>query len=81
MVGDVGRKVDGEANAHDEHDHADHVNVDVGERHEADDAHLDRDDGEDDPDDAHLVGDEDERDDCHAEHTAARVGQLPKKDW
>jgi hypothetical protein len=71
VVGDVGGEVDREADAHDEHDHADDVDVDVGQGHEADDAHLDRDDGEDDPDDAHLVGDEDQGDDGHAGHAAA----------
>ncbi len=79
MVGDVSREVHREPNADDEHDHADDVKVDVDDGHEADHAHLHRDDGEDDPDDAGLVGYEDQCDGCHACHAAAINSQVIKE--
>ena len=78
VVGDVSREIHREADAHNEHDHADDVDVDVDDGHESDDAHLHRDDGEDDPDDAGLVGDEDQCDDGHADHAAAAKADCKK---
>ena len=51
--------------AHDQIDHGDGVEVDVPEGHEADDPHLDGDDGEGHPQRADGVGDEDEGDEHH----------------
>ena len=69
MIGDVSREVDGEADAHDEDYHADHIKVDVPEGHDAQHSHLHRDHGEDDPDDADLAGDEDQYDNGHDANT------------
>ena len=65
VVADVGGEVDGEADAHDEVDEGDAVQVDVPPGHEADDAGLDAHDGEGDPERADGVGDHDEGDDHH----------------
>ena len=73
MVADVGREVHGEADAHDEVDEGDAVQVDVPPGHEADHAGLDAHDGEGDPKGADRVGDHEEGDDHH-EHRSDQDG-------
>ena len=59
------REVDRKPNAHDEVDHGDAVEVDAPEGHVADDADLDAEDAEGDPERADWVRDEDEGDYAH----------------
>ena len=66
-VGDVRRKVHGEANTHDQVDHRDCVKVDAPECHEAKNSQLNGHDREGNPEGADGVGDEDQGDDEHDE--------------
>ena len=66
-VRDVGGKVDGEADAHDQVDHRDGVQVDSPERHEAENSKLNGHDGKGHPERTDGVGDEDKGDDKHDE--------------
>lgn len=61
----VSGEVDREADAHDQVDHGDGVEIHVPQRHVADDAHLDRDYAERDPDRAEEVRNENEGNDHH----------------
>lgn len=76
------REVDAEADAHDEIDHGDTVEIDVPQRHVTGHPELDRHDAEGDPQAAEHVGDEDEADQHHDERTedhaldAGRPDQL-----
>ena len=76
MIGDVGRKVHGESDTHDEDNHADHVQVDVPEGHHAKHPDLHRDDCEQNPNDANLAGDEDKDNNGHDPHTKDDTGQC-----
>lgn len=67
MVGYVRREVHGETNSHDQHNHADHVQVYPGQRHEPNHTNLYRDDGEGHPDHTDLVRDEKEGNDRHTD--------------
>ena len=62
-------EVHGEANTHDEDNHADNIQVDVPEGHDAEYSNLHGDHCKYDPDDADLAGDEDEDDHGHDSDT------------
>ena len=70
-VRDVGGKVDGKADAHDQVDHRDRVQVDSPERHEAENSKLDGHDGKGHPERTDGVGDEDQGHDEHDESCKA----------
>ena len=65
VMGNVGGKVHGEANAHDEVDHGDGVQRHPPQGHEAQHPQLDGHDGEGDPQGANQPRDEEERDQNH----------------
>ena len=71
----MGREIHGEADTHDEDDHADHVQVDVPEGHHAQNSDLDRDDCEENPNDANLAGDEDKDNYGHDPNAQDDTGQ------
>ena len=68
MVGDVGGRVNAEPDSHNEHNHADHIQVHLPVGHESNHTNFNRDYSEDYPEHRGPVGDEDKGDDSHGEY-------------